>query len=73
MKITVSEGQKTRKHAKITNPDPRQLPELWSSGSSDFGDSGQNFCASGQDFGDSGEDFGDPMRQYDLTHRASTT
>ncbi len=36
----------------------RQLPELRSSGSSDFGDSGQDFGHSGQDFGHSGEDFG---------------
>ncbi len=36
----------------------RQLPELRSCGSSDFGDSGEDFGASEEDFGDSGEEFG---------------
>ena len=52
-------GTQNAKTCKITNPEPRQLPELWSSGSSDFGDSRGDFGDSGQDFGHSGHDFGD--------------
>ncbi len=47
-------GAGNAKISEILNPEPRQLPELRSSGSSDFGDSGQNFGDSGENFGDSG-------------------
>ncbi len=56
MKITISGGQKTLKSQKMPPPELRQLPELRSSGSSDFGASGQDFGDSGENFGDSGED-----------------
>ncbi len=59
MKNIIPEGPKTLKSQKMPPPELRQLPELRSSGSPDFGDSREDFGDSGQDFGDSGEDFGD--------------
>ncbi len=49
---------------KIPHPELRQLPELRSSGSSDFGDSREDFGDSGQDLGDSdqGVGAGEPAR-----------
>ncbi len=64
MKITISEGQETIILNIIPPPELRQLPELRSSGSSNFGDSRQDFCASGQDIGDSGQDFGDSGQDF---------
>ncbi len=64
MRITISGGPETLKSQKMPPPELRQLPELRSSGSSDFGDSWEDFGDSGEEFGDSGQDFGDSGEDF---------